>query len=208
MKVTQKVFKNLGEIVNPSHTCLVVWDVQNGLVSSIFNREDFLQSLSHFLQKARGKEIPVVYTKITPLPTTYESSWRLYMMMKKYGLDAPDKLPQFMQPGSPEAEIHDTVSPLESDTVLKKHTASIFIGTHFESMLRNRDINTILFTGIATEIGIDSSARDSSNRGFYTVVVPDCVSSADKEMHDLTLKVLPRVCLVIPSTEIVTQWKN
>jgi nicotinamidase-related amidase len=87
----------------------VVWDVQNGLVRSIFNREQFLKNLGSFLRKAREKEIPVVYTRITPLPTSYESGWRLYMMMKRSGLDDPDKLPRFMQPGSPEAEIHDAV---------------------------------------------------------------------------------------------------
>jgi nicotinamidase-related amidase len=42
-------------------------------------------------------------------------------------------------------------------------------------MLRNAGIITIVFTGIATEIGIESSARDAFNRGFYSVVISDCV---------------------------------
>ena len=42
-------------------------------------------------------------------------------------------------------------------------------------MLRNAGIITVVFTGIATEFGVESSARDVFNRGFYSVVVSDCV---------------------------------
>jgi nicotinamidase-related amidase len=43
-------------------------------------------------------------------------------------------------------------------------------------MLRNAGINAVVFTGIATEFGVESSARDAFNRGFYCVVVSNCVS--------------------------------
>jgi nicotinamidase-related amidase len=206
---TQKpmLFTNLKEIVEPKHTCLVVWDVQNALVNSIFNREQFLKSLKTMIAAARKDNVLIVYTKITPLPVELESPWRVYMMMKRFGVDNPGKLPQWIVPGSTQAQIPDDVKPTDDDLVLNKHTASVFIGTHFEYFMMNRGINTILFSGISTEIGIDSSARDASNRGFYTIVLDDCVSSPDKEMHDLTLKVLKRVCLVMPSTDVISQWK-
>jgi nicotinamidase-related amidase len=201
------LFTDLKEIVEPKHTCLVVWDVQNALVNSIFNREQFLKSLKSLIEAARKNKVIVVYTKITPLPVSAESPWRVYMTMKRFGVDDPAKLRQWIIPGSPEAEIPDEVKPIDDDLVLNKHTASVFVGTHFEYFMKNRDIKTIMFSGIATEIGIASSARDASNRGFYTVVLSDCVSSADKEMHDATLKVLHRVCLVMPSTDVMAQWK-
>lgn len=209
MMDTQKsmLLTTLKEIVEPKHTCLVVWDVQNALVDSIFNREQFLKSLKSLIEAARKNNVLVVYTKITPLPVSLESPWRVYMMMKRFGVDDPKKLRPWMLPGSPEAQIPDEVKPAEDDLVLNKHTASVFIGTHFEYVMMNRGITTILFSGIATEIGIASSARDSSNRGFYTVVLSDCVSSLDKEMHEAALKVLPRICLVMPSTEVMLQWK-
>jgi nicotinamidase-related amidase len=201
------LFTTLKEIVEPKHTCLVVWDVQNALVNSIFNREQFLKSLKTLIAAARKNNVPIVYTKITPLPIALESPWRVYMMMKRFGVNDPGKLRQWMLPGSPEAQIPDEVKPADNDLILNKHTASVFIGTHFEYVMMNRGINTILFSGISTEIGIASSARDSSNRGFYTVVLDDCVSSPDKEIHDTALKVLRRICLVIPSTDVMSQWK-
>ena len=82
--------------------------------------------------------------------------------------------------GSKEREIPEMIQPKDTDTVLEKSTASIFLGTNFEYMMRNHNVTTLIFTGIATEMGIESSARDASNRGFYPVVVSDCVSSFDR----------------------------
>ncbi len=201
------LYTSLKDIVDPKHTCLVVWDVQNILVNAIFNRDQFLKSLTAFVEAARKNRVLIVYTKITPLPVSVDAPWRVYMNMKRFGVDEPKKLRQWLVPGTPEAEIAEAVKPAADDIVLNKHTGSVFIGTYFEYYMMNRGISTILFTGIATEIGIAASARDSGNRGFYTVVLSDCVSSADKEMHEATLKVLPRVCLVMPSTEVVAHWK-
>jgi len=123
------------------------------------------------------------------------------------GVDDPEKLPRFMTPGTREAEIQEKIAPRDGDFIFEKHTASIFIGTHFERMMRQRGVKTILLVGISTEIGIASSARDSANRGFYTVVVGDCVSSSDREVHDLTLKILERVCIVSDSEALIRAWE-
>ena len=68
------------------------------------------------------------------------------------------------------------IKPKQDEIIINKHTASIFIDTGFERMLRNAGIITIVFTSTATEFGIESGARDAFNRGFYSVVVSDCVS--------------------------------
>ena len=64
-----------------------------------------------------------------------------------------------------------TIKPKQDEIVINEHTASIFIDTGFERMLRSAGIITIVFTGIATEFGVESSARDAFNRRFYSVVV-------------------------------------
>ena len=159
------IYENLKEIVDPAHSCLVVWDVQNGLVERIFNREAFLAALKPFVESFRGR-MPVFYTLITPLSREFASSWFFYSMMRRFKVDDPNKLPKFMAPGSEERMIPEPIKPKPGDVVLEKSTASIFPGTNFEFMLRNRNISTILFTGIATEIGVESSARDASTGGF------------------------------------------
>jgi nicotinamidase-related amidase len=201
------IYETLKEIVAPEHTALVVWDVQNALVNNIYNKKEFLTNLKAVILTAREKGIPIFYTKITPVSADYNSSWSLYMMMKRYRVNDPAKLPELFNPGTADVEFPAEVVPADNDVVINKHTASIFIGTHVEYMLRNKGIDTIVFTGIATEFGVASSARDASNRGFYPVIVKDCVSSMDKEMHDASLKVLSRLCVVVASDEVIKEWK-
>ncbi len=201
------VYLNLKEIVDPGRTALLVWDVQNLLVSRIFNKEEFLKNLKSFITAVRTNNISIIYTKHSPLPRKYESSFRTLMFMKRFGFKDPEKVPQLPQPGSQAAEIYSDASPLDGDVVLNKNTTSVFIGTNFENMIRNRCIETILFTGISTDAGISSSARDSSNRGFYTIVVQDCVSSFNQEMHEAALKALQSVCFVESSENIMKEWK-
>ena len=61
----------------------------------------------------------------------------------------------------------------------------------------------MIFAGIATEYGVESSARDASNRGFYPVVVSDCVSSTDREAHERSLMNLEKLVIVKHSAEIL-----
>lgn len=101
--------------------------------------------------------------------------------MKRFGVDSLEKLPNFFDLNNPDSEINSEVAPVDDEVVIQKTTTSMFVGTNFESLMRNRGIDTILFTGLATEVGVDSSARDASNFGFYTIVVQDCVSTCDTE---------------------------
>ncbi len=189
-----EVYKEIKDIVNPGHSALVVWDVQNLLVGRIFNKEEFLENNRALIKKAHELKIPVIFTKITPLPEKFESSPRL----AKGGF--PKDMGKSMLELSIEAEA--------DDIVLNKNTASIFIGTNFELMMRNAGIETLIFTGIATEIGVESSARDSSNRGFYNVVVKDAVSSGNRDAHERSLQNMELMFNVIPTKELLTIWKK
>ena len=201
-----EIYDSLGEIVDPGHTALVLWDCQNLLVDNIFNREEFLESLKALLAAARLKKIPIVYTLITPLPPGWQSAWGIYQSMKRFNVDDPTKIPVFMKPGSPEAEVTAELSPAEGDVVINKSSPSIFFGTNFEQLMRAREIKTILFTGIATEMGIEHSAREAAVRGFYTIVVSDCVSSPDPNTHQMALTIMQCLMLVVPSQEIINEW--
>jgi len=189
------VYESLREIVEPEHSCLVVWDVQNGLVDRIFNKEEFMTNLKNLIEKLRGR-MPMIYTLITPMHRDFTSSWGYFSMMRRFGVNDINKLPSFMAAGSKEREIPEIIQPKHTDIVLEKSTASIFIGTNFEYMMRNHNVTTLIFTGIATEMGIESSARDASNRGFYPVVVSDCVSSLDKDAHKRSLKTMAKLFIV------------
>lgn len=184
---------DLKDIISHDHSVLVVWDVQNMLVNRIFNKDEFISNLEKVIAAARKAQVPVFFTKITPLPERFESSSRLASRRGFFQM-SPDLLDLY-------------IKPKEQDIVLNKNTANIFLGTNFEMMIRNAGIETIIFTGISTEVGIESSARDSSNRGFYTVVVEDAVSSTDKDAHERSLLNMSRLLNVRKSSEILEAWK-
>jgi nicotinamidase-related amidase len=72
------IYSEVNEILEPSHTALVVWDVQNLLVDSIFNKEEFIKNINFLIESARKSKIAIFYTSIEILPVKYESSARLY----------------------------------------------------------------------------------------------------------------------------------
>nr|MDA8173253.1 cysteine hydrolase [Nitrospiraceae bacterium] len=131
------------------------------------------------------------------------ASWHIYSMMRRFNVKEPEQLPSFMAPGSKEREIADAVRPEKGALLLEKPAASIFIGTNFENMMRAKGVTTLLFTGISTEFGIESSARDASNRGFYPVVIRDCVSSPDREGHERSLKNMEKLLIVESSAGVL-----
>lgn len=181
------MFQNVEKLINKEKSALIVWDVQEALVSSIFNREEFLTNLTRIIEKAREARIPVFYTKITPLPEKFESPLRKAAGFGKF------------EPGDVVKEVY----PQQDDIVLNKNTASIFIGTNFELMARNAGINVLFFTGIATEMGIETSARHAQNLGFIPVVVRDAVSSRDKEAHERSLKNISRMMPVVSMNDLL-----
>jgi nicotinamidase-related amidase len=185
--------ETIEEINKPEKTALVVWDVQNALVERIFNREEFLTNLSRLIEAAHKKQIPVFFSKITPLPEQFESRSRKLFFRKRMMAFTPESL-----------EL--AIPPAQDDIVVPKNTASIFIGTNFELMARNAGITTLIFTGIATEFGIESSGRDASNRGFFAVIAKDSVSSPNKEGHERSLQNMESLLILMTTEEILKMW--
>jgi nicotinamidase-related amidase len=206
-KIGDKIIYNtIEEILDPSHTALVVWDVQNLNVSRIFNKEEFISNLSLIIELARKATVPIFFTRIHVLPMRFESSARIYTF-SKLGFDRTPLLRMGQQPT--EEDIAFAIKPLQqSEIVIDKHAASIFIDTSFEYMLRNAGIISVVFTGIATEIGIESSARDGFNRGLYSVVVSDCVSSYNKDGHNRSLENMKNLIIIITSKEVENIWSK
>ena len=198
-----RIYESLPEIVNPQHTCLVIWDVQLGLVGRVFDKDTYVARLAPFVKKLRGR-VQLAYTLITPLSPRLQSGWNLFSMMRRFGVDDPAKLANFMAKGSREREVPGELAPEGDDIVIEKSTPNLFVGTNVELILRNRGIQTLVFTGIATDMGVETSARDAGARGFYPVVVSDAVSSTDRGAHERSLQALARVGIVATMDDLLT----
>ncbi|WP_449462725.1 cysteine hydrolase [Tardisphaera miroshnichenkoae] len=183
------VILELRDFLKRENTVLVVWDVQKGLVQRIFNREEFMANLSTVLEGARKVGIPVIFTKITPLPPKYESRARRAFSGGRGGFNPSD--------------LDLAVDVKEGEYVLSKNFASLFVGTPVEQMLRNAGIETVLLTGISTDVGIIATAWDALNRGFFPIVLSDVVSSPDKGAHEEALDVMSKHMAVLTSREVL-----
>ena len=176
------------KFITRKNSVLVVWDVQEALVNSIFNKEEFLSKLKELIEAARQYNVPIVYTKITSLPERFQ--------------------PPYMRRSFNPGDIVKEVYPQQGDVVLNKNTTSIFVGTNFELMIRNAGIQVIVFTGIATDIGVETSARHAQALGFLPVIAREAVSSSDKDAHERSLANMSKLMLVLDNKEIIERWRE
>jgi nicotinamidase-related amidase len=89
------------------------------------------------------------------------------------------------------------------DIVVVKRQWGAFYGTDLEQHLRRRNIKTIIMTGIATNFGVESTARAAQDSGYNLVFVEDAMSSLSGEAHKFVVEnIFPRMGRV-RSTEAV-----
>lgn len=92
------------------------------------------------------------------------------------------------------------------DLRVTKRQWGAFTGTGLEQRLRRRGIDTIVLGGIATNFGVESTARHAWELGFAVVIAPDLCASVSTELHEMTLQhVLPRVARIVSSEAIALQ---
>jgi len=79
------------------------------------------------------------------------------------------------------------VHPQADDAVVNKHHFSGFKDTSLDTLLRRRSVQTLIMTGVATNVCVDSTLRDGFFLGYYIVLLEDCVGSNSKAGHEGTL---------------------
>ena len=91
-----------------------------------------------------------------------------------------------------------------SDVVVFKRQWGAFYGTDLDLQLRRRGLTSIVLCGIATEIGVESTARDAYERGYELVFASDAVAGMSPEAHTNSLeRIFPRMGRVRTTDEII-----
>jgi nicotinamidase-related amidase len=100
-------------------------------------------------------------------------------------------------------QIVPELGPREGDVVVTKRNWGAFYGTDLELQLRRRGVRTIVLGGIATNFGVESTARDAYERGYAQVIVEDATSALSAPAHAFAFTtIFPRFAR-IRSTEQV-----
>ncbi len=172
------------------HSALVVWDMQPGIAGRAFNRAEIVPKIADLLGAYRARRLPVVYSQHTTAPDGWGSPTMARSMMRR-GM-APGSFR--LAAGVPGWEILPELAPRPEELVLAKYTPSFFLGTPLEMMLRFRNVDTLLLTGVSTEVGIATTARHAINLGFHPLVVEDAVGSASPDGSAAGLRLLREIC--------------
>src|SRR5215469_16026305 len=79
------------------------------------------------------------------------------------------------------------VAPEAGEPVIVKHCYSGFAGTDLDQRLRQARIETLVFTGVQTNVCVESTLRDAHSHGYFPVLVSDCVASHMAAQHEATI---------------------
>lgn len=99
------------------------------------------------------------------------------------------------------------LEPQESDIILVKRTVGAFYGTGLAERLRERGVDTVVMAGLATTMGVESTARAAADHGFQVLFAADAMSGMTAAEHDHALTaVLPRFGEVLTTEDLLARW--
>jgi len=205
------VLRTLKERCHPSKAALIVVDVQNDFVSrdgSAAKRgEDvgaamaMVPNLLRLIEEGRRVGLIIVYIRTTHSEWTDTPSW-VYRTSQKGGLST-------CREGTWGAEFYEGISPLPSERGVIKHRYSAFINTDLNTVLKARNIQSVLVCGVATNVCVETTARDGYMFDYYVTMIDDCSAAYETKLHLGTLENMRRhFGLVASSGEIIEAWNE
>ncbi|MEW2044770.1 isochorismatase family protein [Streptomyces sp. NPDC005476] len=91
----------------------------------------------------------------------------------------------------------------EGDLEIVKRTIGAFQGTGLDERLRERGVTTLVFGGIATNLGVESTARAAGDLGYGLVFVEDAMSALTAAEHEASVKLdFPRLGTVTRAADV------
>ena len=206
-----EILKTLKDRCDPRYAALIVVDVQNDFVSprgSAGKRgEDvgaamaMIPNLTRLIDESRKVGVTIVYIRTTHSEWTDTASW-IYRTSQKSGLNT-------CREGTWGAEFYDGIAPLPSERVVIKHRYSAFINTDLNTVLKARGIESILVCGVATNVCVETTARDGYMYDYYVTMIDDCSAAYDAKLHMGTLENIRRhFGLVASSHQVIETWSG
>ena len=203
-----RIPRDLTDMLEPASTAVIMWDFQVGLGGNATNLEGIVATSEQLLEGADRVGVDVIWSRHTVPDLDQVSAGSLYRMMKKQRVSDPSELQPFMQEGSPEREFIPQLQPRPHDTIIDKSTPSFFVGTPLHLRLSALDIRTLVFCGVATDIGIDLSAKHAFALGYFPVVVEDAVGSYSEQRHVAALAAMRSWIPVTTTQFVLDTWAD
>ena len=183
-------------LIDRTKAALVVIDLQKGVVgrqTAPYPTTVVVNNAARLAEAFRKNGVPVFLVRVA-FSSDYKEALRPTV-------DAPWPV---QTPPPDWTEIVPEMGPKPGDFVITKHQWGAFYGTELELALRRRGITTIVLCGIATNIGVESTARFAFEYGFNQIFAEDAMAAMSAEEHALTVaRIFPRIGLVRKTDEIL-----
>lgn len=184
--------------LDKAHSALLVMDYQNDVVSNFTgNAPDLLHRASTVLNAVREAGLLVIYVVVRFRQGYPEISPtnKVLGRIRAAGL---------LVEGSPGSQIHPQVEPQADEVVVTKRRIGAFSTTDLATVLKAREITSLILMGIATSGVVLSTVRWAVDADYELIVLEDCCADRDEEVHRLLMtKVFPGQARVISSTELI-----
>jgi ureidoacrylate peracid hydrolase len=173
--------------IDLKRTAVLVIDMQNAFVSKGGMFDLVGRDISHIsriigpnkkiIEAARAKNVKVVYV-VHRLTHDVREVGPLSRYRFNPGWNSPEMQNGSILENTWGTEIIDELKPREDEMVIIKRRFSAFSGTELDMMLKTFDIRYLVFTGVATNICVESSLRDASHLQYLPVLVTDAVAAS------------------------------
>jgi len=203
---------SLAERIDPKTTAVIVVDVQNDFCHSdsplaragndMSAAQEMVPRLLQLIDAARGVGTTIIWVKVlhfeyttSPVGTEHHQRTRPSAQL-------------ICQEGTFGAEFY-RVEPEPGEPIVVKHRYSAFVDTDLQLILRSRGITSLILTGVATNVCVESTARDAYMRDYYVTFVEDCSATYDQAKHDATLRnMADHFGVVVTADQVVEAWQR
>jgi len=192
--------------VDPKHTAFLIVDMQRDFccAGGALDRLGFdieapnrlAETLSAFLIHVRRVLTFIVHIKMTRV-----AELRSPAMVEQYGRAGLER------PHDPWFSEFYKVVPLENEIVIPKYRYSGFVSTYLDRYLRANQVKTLVVSGVATNVCVESTIRDGFMRDYAIVVPRDMTEGTTPEAKEWSLKTIDTFFgEVVDSGDLLRCW--
>ena len=137
-----------------------------------------IPNIKKLITKARERGVPVIYA----------NDAHVHDVDHEFKLWGPHAIK-----GSEGAEVIDDIKPADKDFIVEKRRYSAFFETGLDLLLKELGVDTVVLTGLHTNICVKHTAADAFYRGYNIIVIKDGVQTFTDEDHEWGLKYMERI---------------
>jgi nicotinamidase-related amidase len=185
-----EVPRTLADVCRPERLALVVYDMQQGILDQIDDRERVVSRVREVLDIARGSGVRTFFTRHVTLPVELMGAAQLRLWRAWQRVDRLEDVRSPFPPDAPQTQIVSELAPTEQEAVLDKLAFSAFVGTPLELAVRGCGVLAVAVVGVAIEIGIEPTVRHAGDLGFVPVVITDACAAGDAAAGERAMETL------------------